>query len=73
VSDLHITSAEPAGGSGATVLFTVKATATMDGQSIPVLPAGPGTTQWLATTELAGHWYVNLQNSTSLAFGGNCG
>jgi hypothetical protein len=72
VSGLHISAAEAAGDAGATVLFTVKATATMDGQSIPVLPGGAGTTQWLTTTELSGHWYVNLQNSTSLAFGGSC-
>ena len=32
----------------------------------------PGSAQWLATTEVAGHWYVNLDDSTALAFGGGC-
>ena len=72
VSSLHITSAQPAGSSSATVRFTVKAEAKLDGQAIPVLPQGPGSAQWLATTEVAGHWYVNLDDSTALAFGGGC-
>ena len=72
VSSLHITSAQPAGNSGATVRFTVKAEASLDGQDLQVLPQGPGSEQWLATTEVAGHWYVNLDDSTALAFGGGC-
>ena len=72
VSDLHITSAEPAGNSGATVRFTVKAEASLDGQDLPVLPEGSGSAQWLATTEVAGRWYVDIENSTVLAFGGGC-
>ncbi len=72
VSDLHITSAEPAGNTGATVRFTVKAEASLDGQDLPVLPEGSGSAQWLATTEVAGHWYVDIENSTALAFGGGC-
>ena len=71
VSSLHITYAEPAGNSGATVRFTVKAEAKLDGQDLQVLPQGPGSEQWLATTEVAGHWYVNLDDSTALAFGGS--
>ena len=75
VSSLHITSAQPAGDSGATVRFTVKAEGKLDGQTIPVLPQGPGSAQWLATTEVAGHWYVNIDDSSALAFGGSgaCG
>jgi hypothetical protein len=75
VSSLHITSAQPAGNSGATVRFTVKADARLDGQDFPVFPQGPGSAQWLATTEIAGHWYVNITGSTTLAFGGTgaCG
>jgi hypothetical protein len=72
VSALHITSAQPSGDSSATVRFTVKAQASLGGQDIPVLPQGPGSGQWLATTEVAGHWYVNLEDSTALAFGGGC-
>jgi hypothetical protein len=72
VSALHITSAQPAGNSGATVRFTVKAEASLDGQDIPVLPQGPGSAQWLATTEVAGRWYVNIDDSTALAFAGGC-
>jgi hypothetical protein len=72
VSSLHITSAEPAGNSGATVRFTVNAEAKLDGQDIQVLPQGPGSAQWLATTEVGGHWYVNLDDSTAIAFGGGC-
>jgi hypothetical protein len=72
VSALHIMSAQSAGNSGATVRFTVKAEASLDGQDIPVFPQGPGSAQWLATTEVAGHWYVNIDDSTALAFGGGC-
>jgi hypothetical protein len=72
VSSLHITSAQPAGNSGATVRFTVKAEASLDGQAIPVLPQGPGSAQWLATSEVAGRWYVNIDDSTALAFAGGC-
>ena len=72
MSSLHITSAQPAGNSSATVRFTVKAEAKLDGQDLPILPQGPGSAQWLATTEVDGHWYVNLDDSTALAFGGGC-
>jgi hypothetical protein len=72
VSSLRVTSAQPAGTSSATVRFTVKAEASLDGQDIPVLPQGPGSAQWLATTEVAGRWYVNIDDSTALAFGGGC-
>ncbi len=72
VSSLHITSAQPAGNSSATVRITVKAEASFGGQDIPVLPQGPGSAQWLATTEVAGRWYVNIDDSTALVFGGAC-
>ena len=72
VSSLHITAAQPAGNSSATVHFTVKAEAKLDGQGIPVLPQGPGSAQWLETTEVAGHWYVNIEDSTALLFAGAC-
>lgn len=71
VSDLHITSARAAGNSAATVLFTVKAQASLDELDIPVLSGEPGSTQWLATTEQAGHWYVNVDESSALIFGGS--
>jgi hypothetical protein len=74
VSALHITSAQPAADSSATVRFTVKAQASLGGQDIPLLPQGPGGVQWLKTTEVAGHWYVNIDDSTALVFGGgDCG
>jgi hypothetical protein len=72
VSALHITSAEPAGSSSATVRFTVKAVAGFGGQDVPVFPE-PGSVQWLETTEVAGHWYVNIDDTTALAFGYACG
>jgi hypothetical protein len=72
VSSLHITSARSAGTADATVFFTVKAQASFGGQSLPVLSGGPTTSQWLATAELGGHWYVDLNDSTALAFGGGC-
>lgn len=72
VSSLHITSAQPAGKSGATVHFTVKAEADLGGQDIPVAPQGPGGEQWFSTTEVAGHWYVNISDNSAFAFGGAC-
>jgi hypothetical protein len=72
VSSLHIMSARPAGNSGATVLFTVKAEASLSGQAVPVFPLEPDSAQWLATTEVSGRWYVNIDDSTAVAlvFGG---
>jgi hypothetical protein len=72
VSSLRITSAQPAGNSGATVRFTVKAEASLGGQDIPVAPQGPGGEQWFSTTEVAGHWYVNISDNSAFAFGGAC-
>jgi hypothetical protein len=72
VSSLHIMSARPARNSGATVLFTVKAEASLSGQAVPVFPLEPDSAQWLATTEVSGRWYVNIDDSTAVAlvFGG---
>jgi hypothetical protein len=72
VTSLRIVSARPAGNLRATVLFTVQAHATIDGTVIPVLPQGPGSQQWLVTTEQAGHWYVDLAGSSDLEFSGAC-
>jgi hypothetical protein len=72
VSALHITSVQPAGNSSATVHFTVKAEASLDGQELPLVDSGPGNAQWLTTTETAGRWYVNIDDSTALGFGGGC-
>lgn len=69
VSALHITSAQPAGDSAATVRFTVKAVASFGGQDVPVFPEVPGSEQWLEATEVAGHWYVNIDDTTALACG----
>jgi hypothetical protein len=73
VSGLRITSAQPAGNSSATVRFTVTAKASLGGQTIPVFPQAPGSAQWLVTTEVAGRWYVNIEDSTALVFAGACG
>jgi hypothetical protein len=43
-----------------------------DGTSIPVLPQGPGSQQWLVTTEEAGHWYVDLDSTSDFAFSAAC-
>jgi hypothetical protein len=72
VTSFRIVSARPAGNHGATVRFTVQADATVDGTSIPVLPQGPGSQQWLVTTEEAGHWYVDLASTSDFAFSGAC-
>jgi hypothetical protein len=72
VASFRIVSAQPAGNRAATVRFTVTAQASFDGQNVPVFPQGPGRTQWLVTTRTAGHWYVNLDRSTALVFGGAC-
>jgi hypothetical protein len=69
VSALHITSAQPTGNASATVHFTVKAVGSIDGQDIPLFPEGPSQPQWLATTKVAGHWYVNVSDSSALVFG----
>ena len=44
----------------------------LGGKDIPVFPQAPGSAQWLATTEVAGHWYVNIEDSTALLFAGAC-
>jgi hypothetical protein len=72
VASFRIVSAQPAGNGAATVRFTVKAQASLGGQNIPVFPQGPGRVQWLVTTETDGHWYVNLDRSTAVVFGGAC-
>lgn len=72
VSSFRIVSAQPAGNRAATVRFTVKAQASLDGQDVPMSPQGPGRVQWLVTTKTAGHWYVNLDRSTAFAFSGAC-
>ncbi len=72
VTSLAITSVQPDGNARATVRFTVKARAILGGQSIPVLPPGPGRVQWLITTETGGHWYVDLGRSSGLVFGPAC-
>ena len=71
VASFRIVSAQPAGKGAATVRFTVKAQASLDGQDIPLFPSGHAV-QWLVATRTAGHWYVNLDRSTALAFGGAC-
>lgn len=72
VTSFRIVSAQPAGTGRATVRFTVKAHASIDGHNIPVFPQGPGRVQWLATTEKAGQWYVDLAHSGAFVFGGAC-
>jgi hypothetical protein len=72
VSSLRITSVQPAGSSSATVRVTVKAEASFGGKDLPVFSQAPGSVQWLATTEVAGHWYVNIDDSTALVFAGAC-
>jgi hypothetical protein len=70
VSSFRIVSAQPAGTGAATVRFTVKMQISIGGETSPLLP--PGRVQWLLVTRTAGHWYVNLERSTALAFGGAC-
>jgi hypothetical protein len=72
VASVTIVSAQPAGNGKATVRFTVQAHATIGGTSVPVLAPGPGSQQWLVTTEEAGHWYVDLASSNDFAFSGAC-
>jgi hypothetical protein len=72
VTSFRIVSARPAGNRRATVRFTVQAHATLDGTSIPVLPQGSGSQQWLVTTQTAGHWYVDLASTSDFAFSGAC-
>lgn len=72
VTSLRIVSAQPAGNARATVRFTVKARASLGGQSFPVFPQGPGRVQWLVTTQAGGHWHVDLGRSSIPAFGPAC-
>ncbi len=72
VASLRIVSAQPAGNRAATVRFTVKAQASLGGQSIPLFPESSRGVQWLVTTRTADHWYVDLDRSTALVFGGAC-
>ncbi len=72
VTSFAIVSAQPAGNLRATVRFTVQAHATLDGTTLPVLAQATGSQQWLMTTEQAGHWYVDLDSSSDLAFSGAC-
>jgi hypothetical protein len=73
VTSLKAVSARPAGDFRASVLFTVRAHAAIDGTSIPVLPQGPASQQWLVAAAEAGRWYVDLADSGDFAFGGACG
>lgn len=72
VTSLRIVSAQPAGNLKATVRFTVQAHVSLDGISMPVLPPGAGSQQWLVTTEQAGHWYVDLDSDSDFMFSGAC-
>jgi hypothetical protein len=72
VTSFRIVSAQPAGNGRATVRFTVRARASLDGQNVPVLAQGPGHVQWLLTTETAGHWHVDLARSSTLVFSQAC-
>jgi hypothetical protein len=72
VSKLRIISAKPAGSGRAAVRFTVSAKASLGGQDLPLFAQGPGTVQWLVTTQIAGHWYVDLKASTGFPFAGFC-
>jgi hypothetical protein len=73
VTSLVIRSAQPDGNMRAAVRFTVKARASLAGQSVPVFPSRPGRVQWLIASEADGHWYVDLGRSSSLIFGPACG
>ncbi len=72
VTSFRPVSAKPAGNGLATVRFTVKARATLGGQTLPVFPQGPRRVQWLVTLEVAGHWYVDLARSGASMMGGPC-
>jgi hypothetical protein len=72
VASFRVVSAKPAGSGLATVRFTVTASASLDGQNLPVFPQGPGRVQWLVTIEKAGHWYVDLAASGASMMGGAC-
>lgn len=72
VKSLKVISARPAGTGKATVRFTVSATGSIGGMSVPVLPPNSGGQQWLVTAEADGRWYVDLTASTALLFSGPC-
>jgi hypothetical protein len=65
VSSLQITAAKPAGSGKATVLFSVNATVQIGGQTVPMGPIGPGSTNWMLATESGGSWYADPGSSGS--------
>lgn len=72
VTSFRLVSAKPAANGLATVRFTVKASASLDGQNVPVFPEGPRRVQWLVTIEMAGHWHVDLARSGASMISGPC-
>ncbi len=68
IRSLRIVSVRPNGTARATVLFKLDARVQFAGTSGPV---GPGGVQWLATTDIANTWYVDLRSS--MPFGPPCG
>jgi hypothetical protein len=72
VTSFRAVSAKPAGSGRATVRFTVKARASLDGKSIPVFSQSPRGVQWLVTIETAGRWYVDLAGSSAFMVSEAC-
>jgi hypothetical protein len=72
VTSFRAVSAQPAGNGRATVRFTLKARASLDGHTIPLFAQRPGRVQWLVAAETAGHWYVDLAHGSAFPFGGAC-
>src|SRR5215469_16040076 len=64
ISSLQITAAKAAGTGKATVWFSVNATAQIGGQTVPMAPAGPGSTNWMLATESGGAWYADPGNGS---------
>ncbi|MGH3171456.1 MAG: hypothetical protein ACRDN0_37045 [Trebonia sp.] len=72
VSGLKNVLAEAAGPGKATVRFTVSASITPGGATIPVLPDGSAGGQWLVAAESGGHWYVDIASNPNFMLSGAC-
>ncbi|HEX6453629.1 MAG TPA: hypothetical protein VF060_29705 [Trebonia sp.] len=72
VSGFKVVSAEAAGPGKATVRFTVSASISPSGATIPIFPDGSAGGQWLVAAESSGRWYVDVDINSNFMLSGAC-